>query len=160
LLQPVSDANWNNNLGQENTEVIAAHSPALTTFDLRNDTNQRQIYRFQVDAYQIGEPTCPPPPTRDNNVGGQITLTGRLAFLSTQPAMQPTPLPPGWVVTFLPDHPELAPSGHATIQLSVEPPAGFTGNQVVNVHVFRTPVDRRDIAAVLAGGMTFTVSST
>jgi hypothetical protein len=160
-LLPASDTNWNNNLGQENTQVVAAHSPAVTTFDIRNDTKQRQIYRFQVDGYEIGDPTCPPPPgdNQDNAAPVVNPLPARLAYLSMQPAMQATPLPPGWTVTFRPANPELTPSAETTVQITIEPPSGFTGNQTVNVHAFRTPVDRRDANATLAGGMTFSVTS-
>jgi hypothetical protein len=47
------DANPNNNLGQNNVDVVAAHSPAEFTFSLRNNTDTTQEYTFQVDTYAI-----------------------------------------------------------------------------------------------------------
>jgi hypothetical protein len=56
LLDPVDDTNRLNNLGQENTNVGKAHSPAVFTFTLRNDTRRERMYRFEVDSYTPGQP--------------------------------------------------------------------------------------------------------
>jgi hypothetical protein len=157
-LEPASDANWNNNLGQENTQVLAAHSPAVSSFDLRNDTGERQTYEFRVDAYQIANlPPCPPVGAADTVA--PAGLPSRLATLSQQSAGKAAPLPPGWHVNIVPDHPDLAASGEKIIQVSIEPPAGFSGTQAVNIHAFRTAIDNRASIPVLAGGVTFLVSA-
>ncbi len=53
------DANPNNNLGQNNIDVVAAHSPADFTFRLRNNTDTTNDYVFEVDSYAIPtQPDC------------------------------------------------------------------------------------------------------
>src|SRR5262245_23263386 len=47
------DANPKNNLGQENTNVAAATSPAVFSFPVRNDDTIRKTIRMAADAYQI-----------------------------------------------------------------------------------------------------------
>ena len=55
------DLNPNNNLGQENTQVVPAASPASFSFQLRNEHHVRRQFRFEVDMFQI----MPPPPCPD-----------------------------------------------------------------------------------------------
>lgn len=158
-LDPASDANWNNNLGQENTHVAATSSPAVSSFDLRNDTDQRQTYEFRVDSFTLGAlPPCPPPQGA-GTVPQQVNLLSRLAYLATQPGGRPTPLPAGWQVTIAPEHPQLAASEEVSVQITIEPPAGFSGSQVVNIHAFRTELDGRAVGPILAGGVTYTVNA-
>jgi hypothetical protein len=57
FLDWTDDANPNNNLGQTNTNVVAAHSPAQFDFQFRNSARTRQEYRFEVDAYTIPPPS-------------------------------------------------------------------------------------------------------
>ena len=158
-IEPVSDANWNNNLGQENTQVAAAHSPAVTSFALRNDTEWSQRYEFQVDAYTLQPlapcPSGPAPPGRTTGVA----LHQQLMSLSGQPPVQPVPLPAGWQVILDPVTPELEPGEEITVSATVDPPAGFTGTQAVNVHAFRARADWAGAPAIVAGGLTLTVSA-
>jgi hypothetical protein len=156
-LLPASDWNWKNNLGQENTQVLAAQSPALSSFALRNDTDERQAYEFRVDVFQISDlPPCPP----DGTAPARTDLGSRLAALKRQPGAQTTPLPPGWTVTFDPASPVLSGSEETTIQVTIEPPAAFIGTQPINVHAFRAVPDSGQSHALLAGGLTFTVTKT
>ncbi len=134
------DANPNNNLGQENTLVRTAHSPADFLFVLRNNTAQRQLYRFEVDTYRLPRiPYCDP---------GKRTASGRI---SEQHNRQNFPVPPGWRVEINPPHPVLAPAEEKSIAVRITPPAGFTGNQGFNVNAF--------YEHVFAGGVTLYVSS-
>ena len=41
LLEPPDDSNWQNNLGQRNTDVTQAHSPAVFTSQLGNRIGPR-----------------------------------------------------------------------------------------------------------------------
>jgi hypothetical protein len=50
------DVNPNNNLGQTNTDVITAQSPAEFEFQLRNSSKRWEQYRFEIDAYTIPAP--------------------------------------------------------------------------------------------------------
>ena len=158
LLEPASDANWKNNLGQQNTQVVAAHSPAVSTFQLRNDTDERQTYSFQVDAYQLPEPS-PCPPADGPTPAREASLPQHLATIAATPAGQSTELPAGWEVSMLPRNPGLAPSEEISVKVTVEPPAGFSGTQAVNINALRTPLHRASGAAAFAGGVTFYVTA-
>jgi len=158
-LLPASDTNWFNNLGQENTQVIAAQSPAVSSFALRNDTVERQSYEFRTDSFQIVD-TPPCPPTPETAVAPpRADLASRLQILAALPAGQPTPLPPGWRVTLVPERPVLAASEQTTMNVKIEPAPGFSGTQPVNIHAFRTQSDSNAASPALAGGVTFFVTA-
>jgi hypothetical protein len=55
----VDDSNPDNNLGQNNLDVAAAHSPAHFTFQLRNAFTETRHYTFKVDIYSpLPVPDC------------------------------------------------------------------------------------------------------
>lgn len=136
LLDPVEDLEPANNLGQENTNVVAAHSPAVFTFTLRNDTQRARGYRFEVDAYRIPQlPKCD-----DARPAGEARLEIH------QRARHP--IPAGFTVNISPLKPTLDPAVSVPVTVSVEPPPGFVGRQVVNVNAFHEQG--------FAGGVTLT----
>jgi hypothetical protein len=142
-LHPPDDINPQNNLGQENTHVRAAQSPAVFDFTLRNDTNLPNTYMFLVDAYAPGAPDpCDGSgdPERDRNVRMARHERG-----SQQ-------VPSGWQITVEPDGPSLAPGQSISVTVTATPPGGFTGNQTLNVNAFHE--------YGLAGGVTLTVMVT
>jgi len=138
-LQPADDTNPDNNLGQENTEVGVAHSPAVFTFTLRNDTDLAHTYHFLLDAYQPGtpEPCDGSDPTRDRRT--------RLA----RHARGAQPVPPGWQIVVDPQAPSLAPGQSTPIAVTATPPSGFSASQSLNVNAFHE--------YGLAGGVNLTV---
>lgn len=139
LLQPADDTNPQNNLGQENTNVGTATSPAVFTFTLRNDTANQQTYNFVLDAYVPGPPD-PCGPTNSAADRAARVARNRRGVQS---------VPPGWQITTAPETPTLNPDQSTLITVTAAPPAGFTGNQVLNVNAFHS--------AGLAGGVTLTV---
>ena len=141
LLQPADDTNTQNNLGQENTNVGTAHSPAIFTFTLRNDTDKQQTYNFAVDAYVPGTP---------DPCGATNSPKDRAARVARH-RRGVQPVPPGWQITVVPETPTLDPDQSTVITITAAPPAGFTGNQVLNVNAFH--------AAGIAGGVTLTVQA-
>lgn|SRR5271169_4233013 len=141
LLQPADDTNTQNNLGQENTNVGTAHSPAVFTFTLRNDTDRPQTYNFAVDAYVPGTP---------DPCGATNSAKDRAARVARH-RRGVQPVPPGWQITMVPETPTLDPDQSAVITITAAPPAGFTGNQVLNVNAFHP--------AGIAGGVTLTVQA-
>jgi len=138
-LQPVDDSNTLNNLGQENTNVGTANSPAVFTFRLRNDTRQRQTYRFELDAYVLGTP---------DPCGPSNSAADRQARLARH-RRGAQPLPAGWQVTVDPQSPTLDPGDSLIVNVTASPPSGATGSQVINVQAFHS--------GGLAGGITLTV---
>ncbi|HEX7175003.1 MAG TPA: hypothetical protein VF240_06955 [Pyrinomonadaceae bacterium] len=136
LLDPVDDIERLNNLGQENTDVRKAHSPALFEFTLRNDTPKSRRYHFEVDAYEIPAlPKC-----GDTRPDDAATLRRHRP--------EAHPVPAGFVVKIEPSTPTLDPGVSATINVSVEPPAGFVGRQALNINAFHEQG--------FAGGVTLT----
>jgi hypothetical protein len=140
-LDPADDSNFANNLGQENTNVGHAHSPATFTFKLRNDTHREHHYRFEVDAYGL-QPRRPCDRRRDTDEERRKQLA-RNAFGQH-------PLPAGWTVDIAPKDPVLAAGAEIEETAIVTPPAGWTGKQPINVNAFRED-------DVLAGGVTLVV---
>ena len=160
LLEPFVDFNWSNNLGQENTQVVAAQSPAVSSFMLRNNTLVPQTYQFRADAYQL-LPVAPCPAEETTAVVERTDagMRAHLAYISAQPAGKQVAVPPGWRVTTAPERLELDPSEEIAIAVTIEPPPGFWGTQPINIHAFRTAIDGSSPAAILAGGVTFIVSA-
>jgi hypothetical protein len=146
----MDDLNPSNNLGQENTDVGKAHSPAEFQFQLRNNTRQRQTYRFEVDTYYIppldpcGQPIeepRPDPPLRQE--------PGTINFVPPKHDRRNFPIPPNWNVALNPTEPVLDPGDEITVQLSITPPVAFKGRQTFNIHAFQPEG--------LAGGITVAV---
>lgn len=134
-LDPVNDVDFTNNVGQENTQVAEAHSPAVFEFELRNDDRVRHTYHFAADSYELRRHRCdddePRNPKKQHGYGNH-------------------PVPPGWSVSIAPDGPVLAPNEGLDVEVTVDPPSGWTGQQTVNVNVFHE--------LGFAGGMTFVVT--
>ena len=140
LLDPASDRNMQNNLGQHNTDVVQAHSPGVFAFTLRNDTQREHRYRFDVDAYVLRTPDCEDlEKYREDLARNMIT----------------TPLPTGWTVGLAPEQPILAPGALVSVTATVTPPAGFVGTQRVNIHALYS----EGYQTVLAGGVSVDVVS-
>lgn len=134
-LDPADDVDRTNNLGQENTDVVAAHSPAVFTFALRNNTRTEQTFRFTVDGYEL--PALEP-------CGDTVASTRRERHRAAQHQ-----LPDGWDVDIAPPSPTLGAGVRTTITVSATPPVGFSGRQPLNVNAFHD--------AGFAGGVTLTV---
>jgi len=144
------DMNPFNNLGQTNTDVVQASSPARSEFQLRNTSKEDEKYRFEVDGYMI-----PPlvscrqkePPPSEPRVSR--LAPGTIRSVPSQHQRANARLPAGWDVTFVPSEPSLSPNQETTIRVAVIPPTGFHGRQPLNVHAFSKKG--------LAGGVTIVV---
>lgn len=134
-LDPADDVDRSNNLGQENTNVVAATSPATFTFTLHNNTRTERTYRFTLDGYEL--------PARQPC--GDEKPAERLE--RHRPARHP--VPQGWEVQIGPARPTLGPGATTTITVTASPPAGFHGRQAINVNAYH--------GAGFAGGVTLTV---
>jgi len=141
-LQPVDDSNPQNNLGQENTDVGAAHSPAVFTFTLRNDTDLAHTYKFMTDSYSPGVP--------DPCDGSGDPEEDRRARMARHERVYQS-VPPGWQVTVEPEAPSLGPGEAAAVTVTATPPGGVSGDQALNVNAYHE--------YGLAGGVTLTVTA-
>jgi len=143
------DLNPNNNLGQENTQVVKAASPAAIAFQLRNGDRVRRQFRFELDTFQLQ----PPPPCSETgaNNGRKQTQRGRVPEpVRQRNSRAQNPLPAGWTVQFNPANPVLEPGEEITIDGVIDPPNTFHGTLPVNIHAFHE--------AGLMGGMTIVVN--
>jgi hypothetical protein len=138
LLDPADDLDFTNNLGQENTDVAQATSPADFSFTLRNNTQRTRSYRFELDSYVI--PDLLP----------CSFVEGSKSDLLDRHRRKDHPVPLGFVTTIDPESPTLTPNESVVVKVSVTPPAGFAGEQSVNVNVF--------YELGFAGGVSLTVS--
>jgi hypothetical protein len=137
LLDPADDVDRSNNIGQENTRVVATQSAATFVFTLRNDTRQERVYSFETDGYELP----PARPCADDRTESATRLERH--------RRAGHPLPDGFDVQITPPAPTLAPEEAVTITATVEPPAGFQGRQAININAF---YDQG-----FAGGVTVTV---
>ncbi|MDL2401102.1 hypothetical protein [Rhizobium mayense] len=149
LLDPADDANFANNLGQKNTDVGLAHSPATFQFELRNATRRPHRYRFTVDSYVI--PPLGPCFSDRRPTDGVIKAEQQRRLAVHLPSAHL--LPPGWKVDISPDHPSLEPSEQLTVTVVATPPEGWTGQQALNVNTF-------DEGDKTSGGVTLIVLGT
>jgi NPCBM-associated, NEW3 domain of alpha-galactosidase len=126
--EPADDANFANNLGQENTNVGHATSPVTFTFVLRNDTKEQHHYRFELDAYEIPpRGACDPRKDTDDERRRRALAHKRGQF----------PVPDGWTVEITPAEPVLAPGEQVEETAVVTPPETFVGSQRINVNAWR-----------------------
>ena len=155
LLAPVDDDNFMNNLGQKNLNVVSPHSPAEFLFQLRNEKQRDQIFRFEVDTYRLPPlPSCErgKTPTRAasvNVVEGPRFPENRLKAVPPQHDRRNYPVPAGWSVSFDPAEPGLAPGAEVPVRVRITAPPAFHGRQPFNVNIF----DREEFS----GGVTVQV---
>jgi hypothetical protein len=158
------DANPANNLGQENTDVGAAHSPAVFDFPVGNPGRTREHLRLLADAYELPEPLdCDElerkkGKTKDKRRGNGRDGNGRdgtqddwCRELRRRHERDRFAIEPGWDVQIDPSELDLAPGAEQTVTVTVEPPAGFSGTEAINVNA----VDDLDR---LVGGVTLYVT--
>jgi hypothetical protein len=156
------DANPANNLGQENTDVGAAHSPAVFTFPVGNPGQTPQHLRLLPDAYTLPQPIdCDEfarwkkekgrDKGRDRNGTQDGTQEEWCRELWRRHSRDGFSVPAGWNVQITPPELNLAPATDQTVTVTVEPPAGFSGSEAINVNA----VDDLDR---LVGGVTLYVT--
>lgn len=121
LLEPPDDSNWQNNLGQRNTDVAQALSPASFSFAVGNyGVPRSRRVRFTVDTYTIPSlPACG---------DGSTIFVAKRTIEKTAP-----PVPSGWSVVLTPSEFELAPGEEQPVAAAITPPAGFSGQMSFNV---------------------------
>ncbi len=160
------DLNPANNLGQENTNVGIAQSPAKFAFRLRNQREERQPFRFVTDTYTI--PVANPCRVVDRarekaarDEKRQRNLDQRMPPVAGRPETFPPPdipphhafgnhgVPAGWDIAITPASPVLAGGEEIDVKVEIIPPPGFTGRKSFNIHAFD--------AIGLAGGVTLHV---
>lgn len=147
LLVWPDDANPKNNLGQENTNVGTATSPATFTFPVRNDDTIRKHIKMIADAYAI------PPPLDCRQIPGKRDSDRRFPKLKRADIFVPPteakadwtlararhgqaafPIPAGWTVNIEPADFVLAAGGQRDVTVVINPPDDFRGERPFNIN--------------------------
>lgn len=153
LLDWFDDLNPANNLGQENTLVGKASSPATIQFTLGNWTASRRTFRFEVDTYTLPTPSACNVREREAERGRrewqrQQQSDRRTPVVAGRPETfirpdvpevhrrESHPLPAGWSLILSPERPVLEAEGEMQIKADITPPAGFRGLQPININAF------------------------
>jgi hypothetical protein len=125
----VDDANPANNVGQNNVNVVAATSPAIFTFRIRNAEQKPRNYRMEADTYTLPAPDeCaarPPKPSESRKRWAQLQQRHNRSMF---------PVPPGWSVEFAPPMADLLPGEEVDVTVTITPPAQFTGRKAFNIN--------------------------
>jgi hypothetical protein len=157
------DANPKNNIGQENTDVGVAASPAVFIFPVRNEDTIRKRIHMTADAYTI--PTrmgCNERPPRKES--DRRYATHKRVDVFVPPSEKDAdwtlararhdakafPIPTGWSVDIQKPDFELAPGASQDVRVSITPPDGFRGARSFNVNAM--------YGSVLLGGVTLAVT--
>jgi len=146
------DANPNNNLGQDNTDVQPLHSPATFSFPLRNNDRLEQKIELQVDAYAIPpQRNCDGEKTADSTRMGRAEIAEHIKIARARNDRNGFPIPDGWNVQISPSAAlVLGPGEQRDVNISITAPNGFSGTKAFNVNAFaRTK---------LIGGLTLCVT--
>jgi hypothetical protein len=170
-LEWADDANPDNNLGQENTNVGTAQSPAEFAFTVRNDAGSRRRFELEIDRYWLppprpcGQQDPAPPVDRDERerarrrgrwTPGRLTESrARWARALDEQGYGRFPVGGDWEVAIEPRHFALEAFADTEVSVRIEPTdPDFSGSQPFNVNVFAIDVTGR---RALHGGVTLTV---
>jgi len=150
------DANPDNNLGQENTNVGKLQSPANFTFPVQNNSGVTRRYLLEADMYRL-PPLDPCPPQRRTGQTTTRLQESRMRWakaLATQ-GYGGFPVTPEWSVTIEPRLFTLNPNQEVQVNVKIEYLLGtFVGQQAFNINAFANgPHTDRE----LIGGVTLTV---
>jgi hypothetical protein len=142
------DANPKNNLGQENTNVGAASSPAAFQFPVRNDDTIRKAIHVTADAYVIpGKVKCREKPEKKDSDRRHSTHRRQDVFIPPteeaadwtlarfQHSAQNFPIPAGWSVDISPAQFVLGANQVQNVTVAITPPDDFQGERSFNINV-------------------------
>jgi hypothetical protein len=137
------DANPKNNMGQENTNVGIAHSPATFEFPVRNDSSIVEEITLETDSYTLAAPIDCNEVVNGRYIPKEISTRKTYSrealckLLAARHRKGNHPLPPGWTVVVLPNYPILLqPYQQQLVVISAIPPDDFTGTQAINVNAY------------------------
>lgn len=152
------DANPRNNLGQENTNVAVAASPAVFKFPVRNDDTVGKRIRMTADAYAIpSRMNCREVPRKKDSERRHRAQRRTDVFIPPSEAEAdwvlarvrhglPFPIPEGWSVHIEPAGFELASGATQAVTVAITPPDTWRGERAFNINAMHGPI--------LLGGVT------
>jgi hypothetical protein len=136
------DINAENNLGQENLNIVEAHSPAVFEFKVRNQSKREHRYRIDADTYTI-------PPLLTCNESKKLGTAKRETILSRNSRSNHA-VPGNWKIDYDEQSFVLNAGGERKSIVTVIPPDNFIGSKPFNFNVF-------DEQNVFIGGVTVTI---
>jgi glyoxylase-like metal-dependent hydrolase (beta-lactamase superfamily II) len=158
------DANPKNNLGQENTDIGMASSPAMFHFPVRNDDTIRKAIHMTADAYVIpAHMKCLERPKKKDSDRHYPRHRWQNVFVPTteesadwtlarvRHSMDAFPIPTGWSVDIRPGQFVLAPGETQDVTVAITPPDDFRGERSFNVNAMH--------GTGLLGGVTLIVTN-
>ncbi|MBI3494145.1 MAG: hypothetical protein HY047_20555 [Acidobacteria bacterium] len=154
------DANPNNNLGQENTDVGAAQSPAVFEFPVRNPNVIPEKIELVADGYVMPDPVdcgqivkelSGKDLRRYSNADQRKDAMRRMCDgIARRHERERHPVPAGWTVVIDPNQLGLEPGESRRIRVTITPPDSFQGVRAVNINAL-------DARRRLIGGVTLYV---
>lgn len=133
------DKNPENNLGQENVNVVEAHSPASFDFKAKNDSKREHRYHVEADTYTI-------PPLLPCNEKRESASRKKQMIISRN-SRKNYPIPDDWKIEYDEESFVLNAGAEKIIKVNITPPDRFTGSKPFNFNVF-------DEQNVFIGGVT------
>jgi hypothetical protein len=139
------DANPDNNLGQENTIVGVAHSPAVFEFPVQNETERVTSVTLEADTYTLSDPVdCQDVingrvqiPGRETGTGAPLTQKELCTALASLHRKDAFPVPADWKVEIGPPAFDLMPHQSRSVTVRVTPPDTFVnGTRAFNVNAY------------------------
>jgi hypothetical protein len=156
------DANPDNNLGQENTNVAKLQSPAHFLFRLRNRAAVERRFIFEADDYRLPEPEPCPPPEQEQDDRRRPPSRLEESRQRWAKALQEQGYglfrpADDWSIHIEPEKEVLAPFEEIDVRVSIEPRSpGFSGRKAFNINAFS--IGLRE-AKVFEGGVTLIVET-
>ena len=156
------DANPNNNMGQENTNVGLLQSPALFEFKVKNNAAVPRRFMYEVDDYQL--PVLEPcSKTKDDRAKPKTRFQESRQRWAKALATQKYGAFLGWTndwdVHINPDKTIPGPEEEINVKVAIEPKhPGFNGQKAFNVNVF-AHVERESAQKEFVGGVTLYVKN-
>ena len=157
------DANPKNNLGQENTNVGAASSPAVFSFPVHNDDTIRKVINMTADAYAIpAQIDCREKPKKQDSdrrylkyrrLDVFVPITEEAADWTLARArnnVEAFPILAGWFVDINPSQFTLTPGQVQSVTVTITPPDNFQGERSFNINAMH--------GTGLLGGVTLMVT--
>jgi len=159
------DANPDNNLGQENTNVGHFASPAVFKFPVNNNDTIRKLVTMQADEYVIPDRLSCREKEKYKNKYSDVEQPRRLMTVPVPPlesqedwnfararhAHGAFPVSHGWQVDIEPRSMTLAPGQQQEVTVTIMHPDKFEGSKSFNINAF--------YGTDLLGGVTLTVNT-
>lgn len=154
------DANPNNNLGQENTNVGTMHSPAHFEFRAKNNASVRRKFMYEVDDYRLPDLSPCEQQNDDRRKPGSRLRESRARWdktLAAQGYGKFTGWTSDWEVKIEPEKETPDAGEEIRVKVSIESKKpDFKGRKPFNIHVFGRP-ENENARREFVGGVTLYV---